>query len=489
MRSEWLVLFPAAEMMALGLAALMLDAFAPRGRDTRPAQAVLASIGLAAVGILLFMSLDAFLQGRASPRVVLGGAAVHDGFGTLLQALVWAAAASTVLFSGPLLARKGVPAGEFHGLLFLGASGMMLLAVSHDLMMIFLTLELFSLTLYVLAALPRDSARAGEGAMKYFVMGGAASALLLYGMALAYGATGRITLDALATGAGSDLLTAGVGLMLAGFAFKLGAVPFHMWVPDAYEGAPAAVTGFMASAVKAAAAAPLLRVVFAALPAIGREGGDVLWVLAAATMIVGNLAALGQTNLKRMLAFSAVAHTGYALTGLVGAGGRAGGDGAASVVMYLSVYAVMTLGSFGVLATLGRGGEDLETLEGCRGLSRRRPAAAAALTVFLISLAGIPPTAGFVSKYYVFKAAVEGGWIGLALVGVAGTLVSVYYYLRPVVAMYMEEAAEAAGRGEEGEPDLAVTLGLGAAVVLLFAIGIFPAATLDLAQRMAQSMP
>lgn len=505
--SDWSVLTPALLMAAVGLSALVYDLFRPRGRDARSGLDALAGVGLAAAGLLLFAMLNRALDNPAPGRVVFGGALIRDAFGTFIETLVWAATGLTVLVGGRMRARDGVPAGEFYGLLFLGSSGMMLLAISHDLMMIFLALETLSLAVYALTALPRGSARAGEAGMKYFVLGAFASAFLLYGMAMAYGASGSLALTQIAVRSFGpagfpNLARLGLGLMCVGLAFKIGAVPFHAWVPDVYEGATAPVAGFMSAAVKVSAFAVLVRVAFTAFPLLAGEWNSLLYLLAVLTLVVGNLAALAQTNLKRLLAYSSIAHTGYALVGLVSANGRASGEGAASTGFYLLVYTAMTLGAFGILALTGRGGGDLETLEDCAGLARRRPATAAALALFLISLAGIPPTAGFLSKFYVFRAALHNGYIGLTVIGVIGALVSVYYYLLPVVAMYM---AAPRGSGADAQADqdkprdgveeedfggaLISALGIGLAALAVIVIGVFPSATLEAVSAIMRGLP
>jgi NADH-quinone oxidoreductase subunit N len=355
-------------------------------------------------------------------------------------------------------------------------------------MMLFLSVELLSVGMYALAALPRDSRRAVEGGMKYFVMGGAASACMLYGMALLYGATGRIDLAGIgAQAASSGMAQAGLALLLVGMAFKVGVAPFHMWVPDAYQGATAVVAGFMAASVKVAVFGAMLRVLVGAFPSAGAQWSGLCWILAAFTLVLGNLAALSQTNLKRLLAYSSIAHSGYVLIGVVSAAGNASAGLSASI-FYLIVYTAMTLGVFGLLAVAGRRGEDLETVDACAGMARRRPVTAAALTVLLASLAGLPPTAGFFSKFYVFRSAIAEGHLVLAVIGILGALVSAYYYLRPVVAMYMKPAGDAAGEETEPVTDWAPLAAVGVAVAMVVAIGLFPASTLDVAMRVVTDL-
>jgi NADH-quinone oxidoreductase subunit N len=485
MMSEMAVLLPAILVALTGLTVLVVDVMMPRGKDTRPLLCLVAAAGIFITGWVLLAETGRGLRDSPPPQIVLEGAAVRDAWGLFIQLVIWLALVLTLLASGGTARRNGVPPGEFHGLLLLGSSGMMLLAVSHDLMMIFLSIEILSVALYALAALPRDSTRAVEGGMKYFILGGAASACMLYGMAMAYGASGRIDLTGIGLHAQGALARIGVGLILVGLAFKIGAAPFHMWVPDAYEGAPAVVTGFMAAAVKVSVFGALIRILYTAFPSLTADGRGLIEILAVVTLVVGNLAAIGQTNLKRLLAYSSIAHTGFILIGVVSAE-QGILDGASASAFYLLVYAVMTLGAFAILAMGTRADADLETLSELAGFSRRHPVRAAALTVLLVSMAGIPPTAGFLAKFYVFREAVLRGHMILAVVGILGALASAYYYLRPVVSMYMEPSPEN-GAGEELEeedgPDWAIVAAVALAVGLVLWIGIFPSGIHDMAGR------
>jgi len=315
------------------------------------------------------------------------------------------------------------------------------MAASNDLITVFLGLELMSLALYVMVGFRRSNLESNEAALKYFLLGAFASGFLLYGIALLYGATGSTNLRAIAAFlsdsplGGSALVLAGALLLLVGFGFKVAAVPFHMWTPDAYEGAPTSVTAFMSAGAKAAGFAALLRVAGSALAEIQADWRPILTWLAILTMTVGNVSALLQTNLKRMLAYSSIAHAGYVLVALT-AGGT---EGASAAVFYLAVYSFMNLGAFGILALLGREQEERVLLSDLSGLGFRQPLLGLAMTVFMISLGGIPPTAGFMGKVYVFGAAIEAGLIPLVIVGVLNSVVSVFYYLRVTVAMYMQE--------------------------------------------------
>jgi NADH-quinone oxidoreductase subunit N len=337
-----------------------------------------------------------------------------------------------------------------------------------------------SLSLYVLAGFFRTRAEAGEASMKYFLLGAFASAFFLYGIALIFGATGSTNLDrianAMAAGAGRDpMLVIGAGLLLVGFGFKISSVPFHMWAADVYEGAPTSVTAFIATGSKAAAFAALLRVLLSAVRGASLDWTMLLWVMAALTMTLGNVVAIAQQNLKRMLAYSSIAHVGYMLVGVV-AGGALGNG---SVLFYLLVYTFTTAGAFGTILLLERGGHEAVRLEDFGGLASRHPLIALTLSVFLLSLVGIPPTAGFVGKFYLFGAAVRAGYIWLAVLGVLNSAVAAYYYLRLIVYMYMRE--------QEGAPTmLAPSFSGGLALVValwgVIQLGILPAPLLDLAQ-------
>jgi NADH-quinone oxidoreductase subunit N len=352
---------------------------------------------------------------------------------------------------------------------------------------IFVALEIMSVALYGLAGLRRSRVESQESALKYFVTGSFSSAFFLYGIALLYGVTRSTSLDLVARGLSSvtpaqtALALLGAAMLLVGFGFKVASVPFHMWAPDVYEGAPTPVTGFMAAGVKAAAFGALLRVFGYALPSLADHWQPLVAVLAAITMVVGNLAALAQGSLKRMLAYSSVAHAGYLLTAMVAAPGLAG----EAMLFYLVAYAAVNLGAFGVISALSRGGREPVGWQDLAGLSERRPSLAAALTVFLVSLTGIPVTAGFVGKFYLFNAAVAAGWVWLAVVGVLMSVVSAYYYLRVVVAMYMSEPT-GEDRWAPVTPLSAFALAVSAAVAL--ALGVWPAPLLAVARVAARSL-
>jgi len=415
-----------------------------------------------------------------------GGMVVSDGIGRFFSMLAVIVALVTSLTSLGVIGRWRTLHGEYHALVLMGAAGMCVMVVSVNLITLFLGLEILSLSLYTLTGYDRDRPRALEACMKYFLLGGVTSAILLFGIGLIYGVTGGTSFAALAEGtrsaSGSTALMfyAGVGMLIIGFGFKIAAVPFHMWVPDVYQGAPTPVTGYMATGVKAAGFAALLRLFPIALDGIAAHWMEIFSVLAILTMVVGNVMALTQRDIKRLLAYSSIAHAGYLLVALVAAGGLGATDlGKASILFYSAVYAVTNLGAFAALCVFGPGREESTTLDDFAGFARRRPLAAAALTVFLFSLAGIPPTAGFAGKFYIFYAAVATGHVTLAIIGVMASLISVYYYLRVVIAMYMQEPLEDAPLGP-----LPVTVGvvLLVCVVGVLGLGVFPGSWMDIAR-------
>jgi NADH-quinone oxidoreductase subunit N len=426
---------------------------------------------------------------------VLAGSVAADEFALYFQALILVVGMVAVLLSPSYLRETGIDRGEYYALMLFSIVGMMGLVSALELVAVFVALEIMSVAVYAMAGLQRDRERSQEAALKYFITGSFSSAFLLYGIAVLYGLTGRTALvqiaDALRGGtvsplagtpaAASALALVGTAFLLVGFGFKVASVPFHMWAPDAYEGAPTTVTALMAAGVKAAAFGAFLRVFLQALPGLAGKWQPAVAVLAIVTMIVGNLSALAQGNLKRMLAYSSIAHAGYLLTALVAAPGL----GTEAILFYLVTYALVNLGGFGVFAALTRAGREPLTLSDMAGLSERRPLLAAALTVFLVSLTGVPISGGFVGKFYLFNAAVSAGYTHLAIIGMLMSVVSAYYYLRIVVAMYMGEP-----QGEDTWSPIgggaALALGLSTAVVLV--LGIYPGPLMNWARIAARSL-
>lgn len=452
---------------------LMLDVFI-KGRS----RTHLAALSI--VGLLLALMASLQLWGRS--EVAFAGMVAVDSYRAFFNIIFIIGALLTVLMSMNYTPREEIERGEYYALILLATVGMMVMAAGADLIMIFLGLELLSISVYVLAGFSRGQLKSNEAALKYFLLGAFASGFLLYGIAFVYGAVGSTGLARIAevlTGGefpGKVFLMAGVGLMVVGFGFKVAMVPFHMWTPDVYEGAPTSITAFMAVGVKAAAFAAFARVFVGALAALHTDWTMVLWVLAVATMTVGNLVAISQDNIKRMLAYSSIAHAGYVLVGMV-----AGNElGRASILFYLLAYTFMQAGAFGVVIMLGQKGEPRLKITDYVGVGHRYPLIGLAMAIFMFSLGGIPPTAGFVGKFYIFSAAIKGGYVWLVVLGVINSGISLYYYLRVTVVMYMHEEEEevlAASRAP------AVTLTLILASVATIGIGIFPSWILEPLQK------
>jgi NADH-quinone oxidoreductase subunit N len=459
---ELLRLSPQLVLAGGGLLVMLVDAFVKTLRKDHLSMLTLLVLLGAAVA-----------QGSLAPgreTTVLHGMLAVDRFTHYFDLLFIIIAMLTTIYATGIYDRDGRFRAEFYPLVLFATLGMSLLAAATDLMSLFLAIETMSLAIYILVGGNRGSLRSSEAGFKYLVLGAFSSAFLLMGAALLYGQTGatefaaiRAALDAGAGADGGLLLPLACGLLLIGLGFKIALVPFHMWTPDVYEGAPVYVTAFMATGVKAAAFAALLRLI-SLLPPLAQTWFPLLAVLSVLTMTLGNVVALSQDGIKRMLAWSSIAHAGYLLLGVLALLNasrdpsvvlqaepvRLAAGGA--VLFYLAGYALMNLGAFGIVAYLSRSRRDeADSIEGYAGLSRRRPLAAAALAVFLFSLAGIPPTVGFVGKFYIFDAVVKAGLVPLAIWGVVNSLISVYYYLRVIVVMYMKPAGEVVydGRGWE----------------------------------------
>jgi NADH-quinone oxidoreductase subunit N len=411
------------------------------------------------------------------PLQTFQGVAVSDAYTAFYRLVILSAAALGLLIAVNWLDAHGEQQGEYNGLLLLAAIGMTLMAASVHLMMVFIALEVLSLSLYILAGFEYERVTSGEAALKYLLLGAFSTAFFLYGVALVYAGTGALDFEGIAHGVSrSPLFLLGVALLIVGFGFKVAAVPFHMWTPDVYQGAPTPITAFMSVGTKAAAFAAFLRLFVGALGVEKDIWGPVVAVLSALTMTVGNLAALRQLSLKRMLAYSSIAHAGYVLVGLA----AANESGIAAVLFYLFVYAFMNIGAFAVLIAIERQGEGDVQANQMRGLARTHPWLAAAMALFMFGLTGVPPLAGFFGKLYLFQAAVEANLTWLAVVGVINSALSAYYYLRVTVAMYMaDEGVAPIGAGLR--TTLALTTGLAALLVIV--IGFSPGVWLALAQR------
>jgi NADH-quinone oxidoreductase subunit N len=460
-------------MLCVTLAALaVMAAEAFRGKGERMPMGGLGIVGLVGAAVSA-----ALLWNRNTASF---GVIVADNFGLFITLVLVLVGIMTIMFSSQVLEAEEIPKGEYYALMLFSLVGMMMMATANDLLVVFIALEVLSLAVYVLTGIRRDNAHGIEAAFKYFLLGAFSSAFFLYGIAFTYGLTGSTRLDrvgaylAAQSMADSPMILLGLGLLLVGFAFKISAVPFHMWTPDAYEGAPTIVTGFMSTGVKAAAFAAFARVFLSAFEPFSAAWAPVIWMIAAATMILGTVVGVAQMNLKRMLAYSSIAHGGYLLVGLV----AANQVGKAAILFYLLAYAITNLAAFGVIALLGSKDRPNDELHDFAGLWHSHPALAALMTVSLLSLGGLPPTVGFIGKWYIFSAAVSAGYYGLAIIGVLTSVISVFFYLRVVVMMYMSE--------RQGAPVTARIGGLGmaalaVAIFAIFYLGILPTAVLNLA--------
>ena len=467
-------------VLTLWAMGLLLDAAWHHHRaDAQRRAGVLALVGIAlaaAAALALWLS-NAHAVGAP-------GSVAVDAFRWAVDLIVLLGAALTTLFAIGYLEREGILIPEYHVMVLFAAVGMMLMAGGSDLFVVFLGLELMSISVYVLSGIDRRSKVGGEAALKYFLLGAFASAFFLYGIALLYGATGSTKIPVIAAQlgplgiAGHPMLTGGMALLFIGFGFKIAAVPFHMWTPDVYDGAPTTVTAFMAVAVKAAAFAALVRVLLQGFGSIHPDWEQVIWWLAAVTMLVGNLIALAQRSLKRMLAYSSIAHAGYLLTALV-AGSVAG---AAAFLFYLLFYTLMTVGAFAILALKGRGGERDVLVDDFAGLSEPHPWLAFAMTICMLSLLGFPGTAGFVGKWYILVSATGGGYPILAVVLVVTSVISAGYYLPVVMAMYMKPPAHDQAHALVRVPRTAA-ITLAVLVAALLAFGLWPNPILDAARN------
>lgn len=464
-------------MLCVTLAALAtMGAEAFRGRDERMPIGGLAIVGLvgAAISAVLLWDRNSPSLSPATPVIVA------DNFALFVTLVLVAVGILTVLFSSQVVERDGIPAGDYYALVLFAIAGMMMMVTANDLLVVFVALEILSIAVYVLTGIRRDDPRATEAAFKYFLLGAFSSAFFLYGIAFTYGLTGSTRLDVARSYLGAQamaqnpMVLLAMGLLLVGFAFKISAVPFHMWTPDAYEGAPAIVTGFMSTGVKAAAFAAFARVFLSTFEPFSADWRLPIWVLAAATMILGTVVGVVQSNVKRMLAYSSIAHGGYLLVGLV----AANAVGKAAILFYLLAYAVTNLAAFGVIALLGSRDRENDELRDYAGLWYSHPALAALMTVCLLSLGGLPPTAGFIGKWYIFSAAVSAGYYGLAIIGVLTSVVSVFFYLRVVVMMYMADREGAAVPAPVSRVGMAA---LALSIIAIFYLGILPTRVLDLA--------
>jgi NADH-quinone oxidoreductase subunit N len=472
--ADYVRILPEIVLSIFGMAIMVLDPLL----DEENSQKLLGGIGL--LGALAGL-VSTWIMAQ-SPGLAFWNMVRVDGFSVFFHVVVISIAVVLILTSYEYLAVQRIRAGEYYGLILFGLVGMGLMSSAVELVLIFIALEISSISTYILAGFRRRAATSSESSLKYFLLGSFATAFFLYGVALMFGATGSTNIDEISAplnaGNVSTLAYVAVALMFVGLGFKVAAAPFHIWTPDVYEGAPAPIVGFMSTAPKAAAFAVLLRVLFET-NAPGRFW--LIWISAALSMTLGNVAALVQSNVKRLLAYSSIAHAGYILVAFAARPDL----GAPAVMFYTAAYAAMNVGAFAVVSHLANAGERYVTVEDYSGLGRRSPVLAGALTVFLISLIGIPITGGFFAKFYVFSAALQSNLVILTIIGVVNSAIGAYYYLRLIVVMYMREP-------EENVPVMPIPFPLAAALgIALLAtvyLGVLPESVLRFVQRSGQQL-
>ena len=479
---EYLRILPELVLSAFGVLIMLLDPIL----DEETSEKTLGLIAL--VGALAGLVSTWYMA--QSPGVAFSNMVRVDGFSVFFHVLVIAVAALVILTSYEYMTVQKIRAGEYYGLILFGVVGMGLMSSAVELVLIFIALEISSISSYILAGFRRHEASSSESSLKYFLLGSFATAFFLYGVALIFGATGSTNIDIISgrlqTGPVGVLVYAAIALMFVGLGFKVAAAPFHIWTPDVYEGAPAPIVGFMSTAPKAAAFAVLLRIVFAinALP-LARGRSWLIWVSAALSMSIGNVAALVQSNVKRLLAYSSIAHAGYLLVAFAMLTPSDSVNGISAAMFYTAAYAAMNVGAFAVVSHFANAGERYVTLEDYEGLGRTSPLLAATLTIFLLSLIGIPMTGGFFAKFYVFSAALKADLIWLTLIGVVNSAIGAYYYLRVIVMMYMREP-----RKEVPVTPVPAASGFALAICILVTIylGMLPNLVLRYTQNAAQSL-
>ncbi|MDP3025453.1 MAG: NADH-quinone oxidoreductase subunit N [candidate division Zixibacteria bacterium] len=472
---NWQVITPQIILAVFGFVLLLLEAFLPK--DKKGILPHLAWIGIA---LSFFFSVNLFGSGFSG----FNGMALADNFALFFSFIFLISSFLVVLLSISFLKREEQVRGDYYALLLFATLGMMLMASSFDLIVIFLGLEIVSVSLYILSGFRKKDPKSNEASMKFFLMGSFATSFLIFGIALIYGNFGTTNLEKILflapfsgvfAGASEFLLYAGIGFLIVGFGFKIASVPFHMWMPDVFEGAPTPIAGFISAGPKAAGFAALLRIFLLAFSSIKPDWTLIFWILAVLSMTTGNLLALWQTNLKRLLAYSSIAHGGYILIAFV-----SGSNSAISgVLFYLSAYILMNLGAFAVIISMGsKEKEGTDLYKEYAGAGLKNPFLGVFMAIFMLSLAGFPPTAGFFAKFYIFSSAIKSGYLGLVIIAVINSLISVYYYLRVIVYMFMRPSAE------EVKP-VSIPFSLGLVILLtgigILALGILPQELLNLA--------
>lgn len=478
--ADYIRILPELVLSIFGVIVMLVEAVLDQHNDRRSLGAI------AFIGVLGSIAATIFQYGYQGPG--FSGVIRVDGFSIFFHFVIGVVSLLVILASLDYLAVQGIRAGEYYGLILFGTVGMMLMTSAVELVLVFISLEISSISTYILAGFRRKTATSIESSLKYFLLGSFATAFFLYGVALMFGATGTTNVYAigakLASGGTSTLAYIAMALMFVGLGFKVAAAPFHVWTPDVYEGAPSPVVALMSTAPKAATFAVLLRILFAAVPAAQPEWFWLVWVSAVLSMFLGNIGALVQTNIKRMLAYSSIAHAGYLLIAFA----AAPDVGISAAMFYAASYAVMNAGAFLVISHFGSLNERYVTLEDYAGLGRRQPLLAATLTIFMLSLIGIPITGGFLAKFYVFTAALKANLVGLVILGVINSAIAAYYYLRVIVYMYMRDP----GEGVEPAPGTRIPLSLGVSlalsVIAVIYLGVLPGNVIDFALTSAQQM-
>jgi NADH-quinone oxidoreductase subunit N len=483
---DWIAVAPPLALFSAALVIVLLRSLVRHHRRVPDISLIVAVLGLATSAV--FTAIQWSYVHDDGPYEALRGMIAVDGFSVFVMAVVLGATLLAILVSIGYLNRERLEGPEYIALMLCSATGMMLMASANDLITVFLSLEILSIALYVLAAFDRQRLESQEAGLKYFLLGSFSSAVFLYGIAMTYGATGTTNLTGIArflsttTLLHNGVLLMAIAFLLVGLGFKVAAAPFHMWTPDVYEGSPTPVTAFMAAATKAAAFGALLRIFVGSFSYYSVDWRPAVWVLAVVSLVVGTAAAIVQTDVKRMLAYSSISHAGYVLIGVQ----TATPQGTSAALFYVLTYAVMTIGAFAVVAVVARRGDDRHSLADYRGLASERPVLAGALTVFLLAQAGVPLTGGFIAKLAVFEAAVDAGQYVLALIGMLAAVVGAYVYLRIVLTMYSPADDEVAPAGPRITVDAGTGIALTIAVAAVFFLGIVPTIVLDFARDATQ---
>lgn len=471
----WSAILPEVILIVTALVVIVFDLIKPNGKAGLFA-------GLSLAGLVL--SLIAAVIARPSSELTMHGMVYRDTAAIIFKSLIASLTIVSVLLSVDFIRERKRLFAEFYALILFSAAGMMIMVAAAHLIAMFLALEIFSIALYILAGFYHQERRSSEAALKYFLLGAFASAFFIYGVAMIYGSSQTMNLEQLGGsnfGLSNFIIILGTGLLIVGLGFKVAIVPFHSWVPDVYEGSPTPVTAFMSVGAKAAGFAVLLRVLAVTFTQISTFWTTSLWILAVITMCLGNLIALNQDNVKRMLAYSTIAHTGYMLIAVI----AADTVGWASVVFYVVVYTFMNLGAFGVVILLERQNADYVKIDKCAGLGIKYPLLGTAMTIFMMSLAGIPPFAGFVGKFYIFNAAIKEGYIWLAVIGVLNSVVALYYYIRVPKVMFIDKVE---GRSTALNFTLTEKIALVITGIATLVLGIYPTPLMDLIKTTIESM-